>query len=247
MIDIYKKKIEMKFGLLKSKIEKNLLESYSKGEFKTEMKYFKKLVLENKNIGKLFYLYDELNSNKGMNSGIVNDYINECITIYENTINKVKKSQFEVLDYWVGDIQSENLYESIDNLFSTDVLNIENKITSRKFISESLIKQPKQTKEPIQLPISSMVNLANKTINNYIENLNESDKQELIKFLSMDESNMEKDYHVVKEDVLNKLKTINENSDIETSTKIQETISKIQSEKFDKLSYFRLKGLRDSI
>ncbi len=50
MIDIYKKKIEMKFGLLKSKIEKNLLESYSKGEFKTEMKYFKKLVLENKNI-----------------------------------------------------------------------------------------------------------------------------------------------------------------------------------------------------
>ena len=151
------------------------------------------------------------------------------------------------MDYWVGDTQSENLYESIDNLFSTEVLNIENKITSRKFISESLIKQPKSTKEPIQLPINTMVNLANKTINNYIENLNESDKQELIKFLSMDESNMEKDYHVVKEDVLKKLKTINENSDIETSTKIQETISKIQSEKFDKLSYFRLKGLRDSI
>jgi hypothetical protein len=38
----------MKFGQLKSKIEKHLIDAYSKGEFKTEMKYFKKLVLENK-------------------------------------------------------------------------------------------------------------------------------------------------------------------------------------------------------
>lgn len=237
----------MKFGLLKSKIEKNLLESYSKGDFKTEMKYFKKLVLENKNISKLFYLYDELNSNKGISSNIVNDYINECITIYENTINKVNKSQLDNLNYWVGDIESDNLYESIDNLFSTDIINIENKIKSRKQISESLVKQPKVTKEPIQLPISSMVNLANKTINNYIENLNESDKQELIKFLSMDETNMEKQYQVVKEEVINKLRTINESSDSETSEKIKETISKIESEKFDKLSYFRLKGLKESL
>ncbi len=237
----------MKFGILKSKIEKNLLESYSKGEFKNEMKFFKKLVLENKNISKLFYLYDELNSNKGMNSGIVNDYINECVTIYENTINKINKSQLDNLNYWVGDIPSENLYESIDNLFSTDILKIENKIKSRKQISESLIKQPKIIKEPIQLPITSMVNLANKTIKNYVENLNESDKQELLKFLSMDETNMEKEYHTVKEDVINKLRTINESSDSETSEKIKETISKIESEKFDKFSYFRLKGLKESL
>jgi hypothetical protein len=237
----------MKFGLLKSKIEKQLIESYSNGMFKSEMKYFKKLVLENKNIGRLFYLYDELNSNKGMDSSIVNDYINECITIYENTINKVKKSQLENLNDWVYGTESDNNYEVIDNLFTSNILSIENKILSRKQISESLQKTPKSKKEPIKLPISTMVNLANKTINNYIENLNESDKQELIKFLSTDKKEMEKNFDVVKEEVLTKLKTIKEDCDKETSTKIEETINKIQSEKFDKLTFFRLKGLKESL
>jgi hypothetical protein len=48
------------FGLLKTKIENVLLESYSNDTFKNELKTFKKLVIENKNISKLFYLYDEL-------------------------------------------------------------------------------------------------------------------------------------------------------------------------------------------
>ena len=34
----------------------------------------------------------KLNSNKGLNESIVDDYIYECITIYENTINKIKNS-----------------------------------------------------------------------------------------------------------------------------------------------------------
>jgi len=237
----------MKFGLLKSKIEKQLIESYSNGLFKSEMKFFKKLVLENKNIGKLFYLYDELNSNKGMKDSIVSDYINECVTIYENTINKISKSQLDNLKHWVSETESENIYESIDNLFTSDILNIENKIMSRRTIAESLKKEPLQKKEVIKLPISTMVNMANKTINSYIENLNESDKQELMKFLSKDEKDMEKDYSLVKEDVLEKLKSLQEECDIETKSKIDETINKIQSEKFDKLSYFRLKGLKESL
>lgn len=237
----------MKFGLLKSKIEKQLLESYTTGEFKSEMKYFKKLVLENKSISKLFYLYDELSSNKGMSDSIVNDYINECVTIYENTVNKISKSHIDNLNFWVQGTQSENLYESVDNLFANDILSIENKIKSRKTISESLKRPAEVQKETIQLPISTMVNLANNTINNYIQNLNESDRQELIKFLSMDDSDLEKNYSVVKEEVIGKLQTIQKECDIETSNRIDETIIKIQSEKFDKLSYFRLKGLKESL
>ena len=86
-----------KFGLLKSKIEKLMLESYSDKTFKEELKNFKKYILEDKNISKLFYLYDELNSNKGLNESVVDDYIHECITIYENTVNKIKDSK-EKLD-----------------------------------------------------------------------------------------------------------------------------------------------------
>ena len=57
----------MKFGILKSKIETLLSESYSKKTFKQELSNFKKYVLENKNISKLYYLYDDLTSNKGIN------------------------------------------------------------------------------------------------------------------------------------------------------------------------------------
>jgi hypothetical protein len=237
----------MKFGIIKSKIEKLLTESYSTNKFKSEMKTFKILVLENKNINKLFYLYDELNNNKGMSENIVNDYINECITIYENTINKISKKDINLLKTWISDVKSENTYEKIDSLFDSNVLTIENKITNRKLIAESLSKPQPKSNDIINLPISSMVNLANKTINNYLENLNESDKQELINFLNTDKKDMENSYQEIKENVLNKLNNISIDSDLETKQKINESINKIKSEKFDKLNYFKLKSLNENL
>ena len=44
----------MKIGILKSKVEKLLTESYGKNTFKDEIKNFKTYVLENKDISKLF-------------------------------------------------------------------------------------------------------------------------------------------------------------------------------------------------
>jgi hypothetical protein len=136
----------IKFGLLKSKIEKTLLESYGKNTFKNEMKNFKKFVLENKNISKLFYLYDEMNSNKGLNESVVDDYINECITIYENTINKVKGKEISEISSWVSRVQSENDYQVIDDLFSTNVLTIESRISSRKLCEITRRKSSRNTK-----------------------------------------------------------------------------------------------------
>ena len=167
----------IKFGNIKSKIEEKLLESYSNNTFKTEMKNFKSLVLGNKNISKLFYLYDEMSSNKGLNESLVNDYIYECITIYENTINKIDTKTLNNLKKWVSGVNCQNRYENIDNLFSTDVLTIESRLKSKKIISENLIKTPKvKESETVNLPISTMVNIANKTFSNYIETLTESDK-----------------------------------------------------------------------
>ncbi len=78
----------MKFGILKSKIENVLIESYKKNTFKKEMFIFEELILKNKNVSKLFYLYGELGSNKGLNESVANEYINQSITLYENLINK---------------------------------------------------------------------------------------------------------------------------------------------------------------
>lgn len=237
----------IKFGILKSKIEKVLLESYSNDTFKDELKNFKKLVLENKNISKIFYLYNELSSKKGLNENTVNDYIHECITMYENTINKIKSSELNNLKTWVSDIKSKNLYETIDGLFSTDVLTIESKIKSKKLIKESLMVTKPISKKIIKLPLTTMVNVANKTISSYINELNESEKKDLMKFLSTDDSVLKENFETIKGEVIVKLKTLQEGSDIGTLSRITETIEKVESEKYDKLSYFKLKNLKESL
>ena len=238
----------MNFGILKSKIENVLLESYTKDTFKDEIKTFKKIVLENKNISKLFYLYDELNSPKSLNESYAKEYVNECITMYENTVNKIKQSDINKIKSWVGDKKVVNLYENIDTLFSTDVLTIESKIKCRNIIVESLKKIPVVKTTDIDLPLSTMVSVANKTIKSYINSLNESDKKELMKLLSEDDSKLSSEFDTIKEGVVSKLMEMkNASTDVTMQNRIDETLSKVVSEKYDKLTYFKLKGLKENL
>jgi hypothetical protein len=238
----------MKFGILKSKIENVLVESYKNGTFKEELKNFDKLVLKNKNISKLFYLYDDLSSNKGLNESIVDDYINESIKLYENTINKLTNDTLTKLSAWVKNDKSTNKYETIDSLFSLGVLTIESRIKSKKLISESLIKQPQKEKEIVKLPISAMVSMANKTISKFVDGLNESEKKEFNQILSVEDSELEPKYETIKESVMSKLITLKRSTnDLETSRRINETITKIETEKYNKLNYYKLKNLHSNL
>ena len=54
------------FGTLKTKIETASVELYNKPEFKDFMKNFKTMVLENKDLSELYFIYDDLSSNKGI-------------------------------------------------------------------------------------------------------------------------------------------------------------------------------------
>jgi hypothetical protein len=238
----------MKFGILKSKIENVLLESYKDNTFKDELKTFKKLVIENKNVAKIFYLYDELNTPKGLNESYVNEFINESIKLYDKSISKITKIELKGLNEWVKNSTVENSYSKIDDLFTNDVLTIESRIKSKKIISESLRKLPIITTKSIDLPLSTMVSVANKTIKNYIDGLNESDKKELISLLSEDDSTLTEKYNSLKENVVEKLNNMKESSDDNSvKSRIDETLSKVLSEKFDKLSYFKLKGLNENL
>ena len=62
----------MKIGILKSKVEKFLVESMSNNTFKSEIKTFKSLVLEDKDIAKAFYIYDVLDRKRGMSKDDAN-------------------------------------------------------------------------------------------------------------------------------------------------------------------------------
>ena len=164
----------MKFGILKSKIENCLVESYKKDTLKRDMFVFEELVLKNKSLSTLYFLYDELSKNKGLNESIVNEYINESIVLFENTISKINTNDVKDVNQWIGHIVSENRYQDIDNLFSNNASKIEEKLKSKKTISENLKKDPTKVKEVIEVPLKSMVEVANKTIKTYLNDLNKS-------------------------------------------------------------------------
>ena len=139
----------MKFGLLKSKIEDCLVESYRKNGLKRDMFVFEELILKNKSLSTLYFLYDELSKNKGLNESFINEYINESIILFENTMSKVDRNDLKDLNLWVGHIVSENRYQDIDNLFSSNASTIEEKLRSKKTISENLKKDPSKEKKVI--------------------------------------------------------------------------------------------------
>lgn len=241
----------VKFGILKTKIETLLLESYSNNTFKNEIKTFNKLVLSNKNISKLFYLYDELNSNKGLSESIAKEFVFESITLYENLINKVQNKDIKLIMDWVSKTKVDNQYEHIDNLLgrSDDVLNLENKIKNKKIIVENLQKEPYcENNTNINIPINSMLNIANKSYSEYISNLTESEQKEVIGLLKMDESTLERTFNELRDDAIVKLTllTVNEGDESVRNT-INETIDNIKIKTPDRLELVKLRSLIDKL
>lgn len=241
----------VKFGILKTKIETLLLESYSNNTFKNEIKTFNKLVLGNKNISKLFYLYDELNSNKGLSESIAKEFVFESITLYENLINKVQNKDIKLIMDWVSKTKTNNQYEHIDNLLgrSDDVLNLENKIKNKKIVVENLQKEPYSNSDTnINIPINSMLNIANKTYSEYINNLTESEQKEVIGLLRMDESTLDRKFNELRDDAIVKLTilTVNEGDESVRNT-INETIDNIKIKTPDRLELVKLRSLIDKL
>jgi len=203
--------------------------------------------LKNKNISKIFFLYDELSSNKGLQESVANEFINESITAYENLYNKVSPFSVKEIKMWVGHVQCENTYKEIDNLFSTNVLTLENKIKSKKVILESLKKQNTEKKEIIKVPLKSMVNVANKTVGNFVSSLNESERKELKKLLLTPKETLVENYNKTKESVMEKLNSKKKSSDKDTSETIDEVLNKLQTESFNELNYYKLRKLNEDL
>ena len=239
----------MKFGVLKYKIENCLIESYNKNTLKDNIFIFNELVKNNKNISKIYYLYDELSSNKGLSESVANDFINGAITIYENALNKINKKDIQEISLWLNNVNTKNKYEKIDNLFSSNVVMLESKIRSRKLVVECLkSNKPFSNNKVISLPLDSMVKVANDTITNYLSNVSESEKKEIISLLKEDNDKLEIKFDFIKENTIKRLENIlSSDSDPDTVGAIKETIEKVKNESFDKISYIKLKNLNESL
>jgi len=234
----------MEFGVLKSKIEKKLTESYSKNNFYKEIKTFKSIVLKNDSISRAYHIYNEISKSKGFEKKFAEDYVNECIDIF-NRINFSKKS-ISLLEYWVKDIKCENYYKDIDTIFNKSTLVIENIIDSKnKIISNLTTKEP--TSSLVNIPLEKIVEVANENLKNYLSDLNESELNQVKKYLTLPKNEISKRYDVLSELVIEKLENMLSESDKETNEKITETISKIKNDTVDSISLIKLKTLNENL
>ena len=232
----------MTFGKIKSIIENNLLESYKdEKEFKKSLKEFKQNVLNNKTMSKLYSLYDQLSTPQSLNESDAKDFIEEGVSLIQKLLPSIKLPR--TLSENV-----QNKYSDIDALVYTNKLNLLERVNSKKNIISVLTSTNNVVKESINIPLKSMVSIANQTLNKYVENLDESSKKEFLQLISEDTKSLEDKFETIRESAISKLNVILEKEEeFELKTKLSETIDRLKIEKFDQLNFLKLKNLEESI
>ena len=193
-------------------------------------------------MSKLYSLYDQLTTPQGLNESDAKDFLEEGITLIQKLIPTIKTPK----------TLSENVknkYSDIDSLVYISKLDLMERVQSKKNLIKTLVSQkPETVKESINIPLKSMVSIANQTMNSYLENLDESAKKEFIQLMSEDASTLKTKFETLRESAIGKLNTLLKNeNDFEIKTKLSETINRLEAEEFDQLNFFKLKNLEESI
>lgn len=235
----------MKFGILKTAIENKMVKSFAKNELTENFKTFRKTILGNSKLKKLYFIYDKLNENLGVDqttaSIILEELSNEIksIKLTESEITKIKK--------WVGDSLNENNYSDIDNYLYTTLSEIEKKSESKIKILEKLQKTKKVISES-KLPISSLLKIANNNANEFLKNLSEGDKKEVMSLLKESDTDIKEKFESLQTEATEKLNSImNESTDENLKETINETIKSIQNKKPSTVELIKLKELYKNI
>lgn len=241
-----------RFGQIKSNIENLLANSYGKDSFKSNIKEFKKRVLSNKNISEIYYIYDDLSSKKGINKDIASEYVNESLEKLVSLISK-NETKIKELSEWVDSLlnnNNENQYSDIDYIvYENKITNLERVLESKTRLKNLITtKEEKSINESVNIPLSSMLKIATSTFNNEFSTISEEEKSELKSLLSLSKKEVEEQFISLRESVVSKLEiTRNESNDDELSSKVSQTINKINESKPDLVSLYKLKQLEQGL
>jgi len=241
-----------KFGEIKSKVEQISVDLFGKEDFTKFMKGFKSNILENKDLTEMFYIYDDLSSKKGLSKDIATDYVNESVEYCQILIEN-NKSSLNKLNKWVSQykIDSSNNYKNIDSvIYGNSIRDLETVLESKKNIISTIISEEtkKQIKESVNLPLSTMVKVAEENLKGEMLNLSESEKNELVSISSLSKEELETEFNSLKESVISNLKgSLNESKEDEIKTMISETITKISDSKCTHYDLYKLRKLNQGL
>jgi hypothetical protein len=234
----------MTFGLIKSIIEKNLLETYKdEKSFKRAINEFRHNILNNKDISKIYSLYDDLSKSQGLNQEDAKEFVSEGIYLIQKLLPKIKLPKI------IGESEVENKYKLIDELvYTNNIINLTERVQIRKQLVKNIQESVKPILDNINIPISSMVKIANQTINSYLETLDEESKKEFFEIIKEDTTELETKFNLIKEESINKLTILIESeNDSDIKVKLKDTINKIQEDSFNQINLLKLRKLNKSL
>lgn len=241
------------FGKIKTNIENTASEIAKNPKlFKRFIFEFNALILKDKDLSEIYYIYDDLSSNKGILEDLANDYINESIE-YTQVLIENREEDINELNLWVEswNKNSKNDYNDIDNLiYNNSIKNLESILESKKNIKNKIIKEDKTEefkKDFVNIPISTMVKVYENSLKNKL-NLSESEISEIKSLTSLSVEDLKNQINDLKESITTKLqKTLNESKEDELSNKINDTIKKINESKYDYFNLYKLKELNSGL
>lgn len=240
------------FGTIKSKLERASVDLFGKKEFSSFIKNFKKAILENKDISEIYFIYDDLTSKKGISKDIATDYINESVE-YCQILIEGNKSKINNIDRWVSNLVSEveNKYKNIDTLiYNNSIKNLETVLESKNKVISTIIleENKKHIDNSIQLPISTMLKVAEHNIKNQLETLSEPEKKEIISIVSLSNKELNTEFKKLKDNVISNLKkSLNESIETDMKNVIDKTITKISESKCSPYDLYKLRKLNSGL
>ena len=243
------------FAKYKQNIDSILENSYEdKDKFKKNLSVIMGAMKFSQSLREFFVLYNEIESKKFENTNSSRDYITEAIKHLKenksglndvvNLLDKVIENRKELC------VESTNIiYHNIDTMvFGGGVLNLEETIKSRNFLTESMVGE---NKKAIVMEADSKILsqvISKKYQEEYGTSLNESERSILKNTLVMTEDTLNAEYDNVKGIALNTLNNmINESKDETLSAKLTEVKNEILTLKKSKSSYIRVRGLLEDL
>jgi hypothetical protein len=196
--------------------------------------------LNNKSFSKVYSIYDDLNIPQGLSENDAKEFLEESVNVIRHLLENTSLPK--------NGEKVTNIYQNIDNLVYFENVNIHERLSSKKMLIDNLMLTTKGLNESPKIPLKSMVSIANQTIGKYIESLDEATKKEVFYILASKNEDLEIEYTTLKESTINKLKVLlNKQEESDIQSKINETIERIEIEKFDQVNYVKLKRLEESI
>lgn len=244
-----------KVGIIKAKLLKKLTESYGSNN-KSEIKDIIKTVLENKKFKEMYLFYEEIENKYIEDKETAKLYVEGLETMINSQSTITEIADFcKKLDKKLGDIsiESNELYESLDQLFIKDTLaNIENKVVARKKLIEHLTKKKEvavENAEPFTVNESLLYGvLANNFNVLYSNTLNEEQKEEFKGIMSLSNDELAVKTTELKESINTKIEALlTESKDNEVNNKLNRVKEEVNTKEISRLNYFRLIELKNGL